>query len=929
MLFFFTESVASEILDIVAVAGVLKSGGIRNLPVLYIFDEVLLASILGVYAVLVNRVERTRLFNLMEALFGTLVLFLYVGGKFPNLDYFVGIGTYAVKSLAISILEENFWMFVDDIYDVREAKRLTPVITTSGVVGGIVGSAGLGIVAGSIVKDLNTFRLVAPVVMFSGIFFMTRVKAAATAEGRLKDRSRDDAAKAAKRKKKRASKAKPTFRDGVAFIKSSPLFSAVFWTFVVAGVVAPLGDFAFQATADMYAADEKSYARFLAFYKTGLTIFIFFAQLFLSGRLMKRLGIANSQLFTPINNVFKFLLLIPFVKMWTAIYTQGSKKLLEKVIQKPAQRILFGFAPKRQKNTIRVFIKQVKGYAAIGTLVSLFVALRLMPAGFEDLSDTATRVLFIRIVSAALVVLSLFWLWQAARLKRVFAESLVQILQSEEVDFEALEREDFRNFIDSKTIMFLWKNLEAGNDKRAVFITEILGEMADARLLRPIAELMPRKGPEVRRALVKLAGRIGGEEAQPFLVNALRSREAGVRAEALRAIGANDYMGIHDAVRPLVDDADEGVRVEAAAIMLHSSDVELKKEGARVLDAMLGSDDTRRRLNGIYLLGRLGVKRNVRAVLPFLADPDDEVRLEALKALCELVDAGSDPHVGEIAELLSDSSQEVRAEAARVLGRIGSDQAVAPLLETLSQRGTAIRRAAIASLAIIGTESREALVEAVADPKVDLATKEMILSALRHTAEADQVRARLVPILDELLRVTYSRVADLRALETAHSQEPGLAFLVKAIHEAIRDTRDLVLSIMIILADPDRYRLIRKGLLAGDRGTKANMLELLESTSERTVFNLLMPLLEETTADERLALAKRTWNLEGRNVPAAFIACLVSTTPTIRLAAIYAAAELGMRELEPALRRIAAESKGAAAREARRSLEVLAGARRV
>jgi len=48
--------------------------------------------------------------------------------------------TYGVKSIAISIVEEIFWQFVDDIYDVREAKRLTPVITTSGNVGSIVGA---------------------------------------------------------------------------------------------------------------------------------------------------------------------------------------------------------------------------------------------------------------------------------------------------------------------------------------------------------------------------------------------------------------------------------------------------------------------------------------------------------------------------------------------------------------------------------------------------------------------------------------------------------------------------------------------------------------------------------------------------------------------------------------------------------------------
>jgi len=49
--------------------------------VLYIFDELLLSSILAAYAVLQNRMERTRLFNLFEAVSGTLVLLLWLAFK--------------------------------------------------------------------------------------------------------------------------------------------------------------------------------------------------------------------------------------------------------------------------------------------------------------------------------------------------------------------------------------------------------------------------------------------------------------------------------------------------------------------------------------------------------------------------------------------------------------------------------------------------------------------------------------------------------------------------------------------------------------------------------------------------------------------------------------------------------------------------------
>ncbi len=913
MLFFFTESIASEILDIVAVAGVLKDGGLRNLPALYLFDETLLTLILGVYAALVTRVERTKLFNVMEASFGTLVIFLYVGSRAGASPLFVGIGTYAVKSLAVSILEEIFWQFVNDIYDVREAKRLTPVISTAGAVGGILGAAAVGILARSV--PLNTFRLVAPVVMFSGIFCMNRIHRAAVQEGRL-----EDSPKKGKKKKK---KEVPSIREGMRFVRSSPLFSAMLWMFVLGGVVAPLGDFIFQATADTFTTDKAQYARFLAFYKTGLKAFNIFAQLFISGRLMKRLGLANSQLFTPINNIFKYFLFLPFGGLKTAIYAQGSKKLIEKVIQKPAQRVLFGFAPKAQKSTIRVFIKQMKTNAAIVTLIVLWIILAGLPESF-DIPRPETRGGTIRGFAFVLIIFNVAWLLQAIRMRRVFAASLVQILETQEVDFEALEREDFRSFLDRKALMFLWKNLEVADDRRAVFIIDVLGELGDRRLLRPIALLMKKKSGPVRTALIGLVGRIGGKEARAFLENAVGSHEPAIRAAALRALGTNRYEGIDRLAAPLVDDETKEVRVAAAAILLNSTDLPVRRRGAEVLDAMLRSPDRSRRIDAIYLLGQLGVKRNVRAVLPFLKDPAAEVRLEALRSIELLAKERGHELQHLVTPLLKDPIPDVRAEAATLLGILNADEAVPALIDALQAPGAKTKGAAIQTLVDLDAAARDKLVEAVSDPRIDLATKEQILRSMQKVGETERLRELLAPVLQDLLKGTYGRLLALETLPVVEhlDESPGFVFLRKAIKDTNDEVTDLVLSIMIILADPDRYRLIRRGLLAGDRDSRANMLELLESTSEKEIFYLLLPLLDKTGKEERRAIARKLGFAESS--PQKTLAKLLrDPNAEIRLAAIYAAAESGVKSVGQEILSLTRSSDAMTAIEARRTAAIL------
>jgi len=123
---------------------------------------------------------------------------------------------------------------------------------------------------------LNHFRLVAPIVMFAGIVFMMRVRSAAIAEGRL----RDKAGTSPSRRRRRSPTDVPR-RDGVP-AKLAALHGHLL-TFVVAGIVAPLGDFVFQATIDMYSQDKRAYATFFAIYSFSLQVFLFGASLLLSG----------------------------------------------------------------------------------------------------------------------------------------------------------------------------------------------------------------------------------------------------------------------------------------------------------------------------------------------------------------------------------------------------------------------------------------------------------------------------------------------------------------------------------------------------------------------------------------------------------------------------------------------------------------------
>ncbi len=907
LLFFFFESIGTEIMDILAVSTFLKEAGIRNLPLVYIFDEVLLAIFLVLYGTVVDRFDRARFVNYLQIGFAAALVLLFFAIKSGASPTVISVLIYVLKSLIISVLEEAFWLMNDDLYDVQEAKRLYPIINLGGVAGGMVGGGLVAALLTTVVDDTNNLIPIAPLMLIAGVVFIHLARRQALKEGRVEGLAgaepRAGRPAVGSPPKKRKKKKKVPLSEGIRFIRETPLFKYILIIFVLMGAVAPLGDWMFAAVADTVFTDRKSYATFLSIYKTSLTLVIFVAQLFLSSKILTRLGLTRANLFSPVNNVIKFAVLLFWFKLGPVIYAQGSKKLLEKVVTKPSQRVLFGFAPRANKGRIKVFIKTMKGNAAIATLVLLFAVLHLLPLDF-DLPQN--RLLVAKGVAAICAVLSLIWLITALKLKSTFTTSLMDILQKEEIDFGALEREDFRSFLDQKSVDFLLANLEKGDDKRAIFIAGLLEEIADERVLDPVIRTYPNKSVPVQVALVRLVGRVGGARAHSALQQLCRSSKPEVRAEAVTALGAEPETDAATEIVPLLNDPDDQVRSAAAQVVLRSPDVELRKQGLAVLQGMLRSDKREARLQGIFLLGELGVKKNKRLLEGTITDPDSEVRLASLQALAKLVEPGEDVRfLGEMEPLLSDGSSEIRLAAATIVRAVGSIQAVSLLEGCLDQRGYQMRRLAVEGLAELGDEGRMALVRAVGDSAVDLETREYALQQVRKSGWGEEeMRTHFIPLAEEELQEVYLRAFHRRALRRLGEGAESVQLLLKALADLDDEARALCISIITTMANPEKIKLIRKALASGTRQTRANVLELLENASERNLFNLLVPLLDQAPAEQLRELARKQFQVDEPEPESSLREMIGSRNLTVRLAAIYAVGELGLKHFSGELERL-------------------------
>lgn len=198
--------------------------------------------------------------------------------------------------------------------------------------------------------------------------------------------------------------------------------------------------------------------------------------------------------------------------------------------------------------------------------------------------------------------------------------------------------------------------------------------------------LSEAESPAVRRRAAELLGEVADED-QPEVVDALIRRvttddDGDVRGAAIDALDAIGQDAIERLLAELTG-ADRGAR---------SADWAAARRFVRALSA----EQPELRMAAANALGRIGSESVVPKLLERLDDEDPRVRVRVCSS------CGRIGHPGAIEPLEDrldhDSHPLVRRAAADALGAIGTDRALAALLDLLQDESDSLRRVAAAAL---------------------------------------------------------------------------------------------------------------------------------------------------------------------------------------------------------------------------------------
>jgi len=259
-----------------------------------------------------------------------------------------------------------------------------------------------------------------------------------------------------------------------------------------------------------------------------------------------------------------------------------------------------------------------------------------------------------------------------------------------------------------------------------------LGKIGAVSALDPIIALLEEKDPNIREGAAEALGKIGDKRAVPSLIDALADESGFVRGKAAGSLGELGDKSSLESLKHALKDNNGSVRKEAAKALAKmewdpsASDEddritylisnerwdELIKTGTPAVDKLIDAandDDENVRAKSAWTLGEIKDPTAIEPLIEALKDDDTTVRAEASLALEHM---GS-PSVQPLIESLEDKA--LRKKSLVLLGKIGDERAVAPIVKKLNDWNLNVEAAeALAALGWKPASERERVLWLVA-----------------------------------------------------------------------------------------------------------------------------------------------------------------------------------------------------------------------
>ncbi len=709
------------------------------------------------------------------------------------------------------------------LFDVRQMKRLFPIVLAGLIVGFITGGMILPLLTQVSGATANLLLPAASSVLISLLLLLATARRFRAVLARTEETSTPSAAP-------------PTLsrllkRRYVRLLFTYQMLSAVGTQLVF---------FIFLAQAALRYSGAEDLARFFGNYAVVLNLLVIGFVTFLAGRLLSRFGLGFGLTANPVM-VAAALVVMTVAELdatpslglffWIAACARVIDRVSTVGTTSTSVKSTYQAIPARDRPIVETAVE------GIGIPVAFGIA-GLILLAFDALGDVPR--IYLTILTLAIGVL---WTMAGFGVYRGYRRVLARTLSRRALgDAAELSLDDPAT---RKVVEDLLRRRQLGEVRLAL---DMLERAEHASLASHLIDLARRGGPEIRAEALRRIERLRLDSAVGAVTACLEAdREPAVRGAALRAFGA---LAESDAVERLtahLGDEEPEVRTGAMVGLLRHGGIPGILAAGERFTAVESSPDPAERIFAARVIGEVKVRNFYQPLLSHLRDEDSGVRRAALVAAARVCHPRLlEPVVGNLAHpatrplamaaLLAAGEAVLPIAAAalageghreagdvirlvRVCGQIGGDRAIALLREHMVHPDGDVRYQVLSALDRCGFRAPHAGPDEVAEVDVE---------------------ATLRGEIENALRILLTR-QDL-------GEDEALRFLHAALDHELAQVRRRAFLLLSFLYDARAVLRAEEQLIWGSGSDQALALEMLDVTLSSAQKALVFPLVNPKTS---------------------------------------------------------------------------------
>jgi AAA family ATP:ADP antiporter len=801
-LYFFLITAPYYIIKPIRNASYLDRLGDEHLPLAYFLTALLMGFIVNFHSKLQVKIpRRTLVISSLIFFFLNICLFWWLFGLGYNWKW-VPVVFWVWANIFAIVLVTQFWILVNDVFNPREAKRLIGFIGSGGQLGAILG----GMMAGTLgrTKAASFLLLIAAGMLSVGILLVLSIFA--------KQRKAEPEAEReiAAREKKPERRAKPGFRDGWETVKQSPYLKLLAGIVMITLVVSTLIDFQFNSIV-FNVRGSKNLTSFFGYFNAGTMAFAFLLQLLLTSNIIRRYGIRLTLLFYPL-----ILLLgsagigmVAFASIIPAVLIKAGDKSLAYSLNQSVRELLYIPISVEQKYKAKVFIDMFLNRFAKGVgAVILWLLLAILPKS----SEIGITALGIRYISLVVAFIILGWILLNLKVGRGYTDTVKEKLKP------AGERGDrlVADRVDMDFTKLVFDTVESKDRSSLLYAMHLFDLIRQDKMTPEVKKLISHKEDEVRMTSLgtlfdQTETNLGPEIDDNLSDDVLKKEVQEIMSLDSYQEVMKSYIG-----KAIDKSGAEGkiARMEVAkAIGLMNPDAPAVEK----LDDLLADESPEVSHYAVESAAALKRRESIPSLVKKLSKPvlcDD--------AMDALVKYGG-KIVGTLADYLEDREEnpDIRRAVSSVLARIGNQDAADFLSWELAEAEGELARDIIDGLDRIRTENA-----AVHFPEDAIKSKiygEIFSYCQNFQAFFEEWRGEKQPEINQ-------------AWETRRAQ-----------------ILENIFKLLGLIYPREDIAKANQNLKTGTKDSVAYAVELLDNILEREMRNTLFPLVEDISAEARLA----------------------------------------------------------------------------